>query len=165
MALIVEDGTIVANANSYDSLVNIDAYCTARNYTSWLVLSGVDKEAAILRTMTYLETRMWLGIRASESQELSWPRVGVVLPGGFTIPSDTIPKNIKQALAEGSYRESVTPSILLQDLERGGEIKRKKIDVLETEWFSYAPNKTVISSLEALLNGYCYSNFAKVQRT
>jgi hypothetical protein len=164
MALIVETGAIIANANSYDSLVNIDAYCTARNYTSWLVLSGVDKEAAVLRMMTYLETRIWEGYRVSELQVLSWPRSGVYVPGGFYIEDDVVPSNVKYALAEGAYKESLRPGTMLQDLERGGLIKRKRIDVLETEWFDGAPGGTEFVVIDALLYGLCYSSYNRLQR-
>ena len=162
--LIVETGLIVAGANSYDSIINIDSYCADRNYTSWLALINADKDAAVLRMMTYLETRIWEGVRVSDTQELSWPRVGVYMPGGFLIEDDEIPKNLKSALAEGAYKESVTPGIMLQDLERGGAIKRKRIDVLETEWFDYSPVGTEFVVIDALLYGLCYNAYNRLQR-
>jgi hypothetical protein len=154
--IIVEDGSNIANSNSYDSIANIDSYCFLRGYTSWEPLSEEDKEAAIHRAMNYLEAKSWMGMASSETQSLAWPRTGVYYRG-YLLGSDVIPKALKSALAEASYRESVNPSILLPDLERGGAIKRKKIDVLETEWFNGASNETQFTAIDSLLAGLCYS--------
>lgn len=57
MALIVEDGTAVANAESYASVAFADAYWPLQGGNSdWEGASTADKEAALRRATTYIET-------------------------------------------------------------------------------------------------------------
>lgn len=96
MALIVEDGSNVANANSYVTLVEARAYATARGVT----LSATDSvvEALVMKAMDYLESLRadYKGIKANETQALQWPRTGVSIDG-YDIASNTIPTLLKNA--------------------------------------------------------------------
>jgi hypothetical protein len=153
MAIIVETGLIITNANSYADLAYIDSYCMLRHYDSWMALVPDAKEAAIHRAMNYLETLAWYGCQTDpDTQELEWPRQYVYDKNENLIDEYTIPKNVMKALAEAAYRESTTAGILLPDLERGGDIKRMKADVLEIEYNRGAITSTVFS----ILDGYLY---------
>ena len=81
MALIVEDGSMPAGANSYSDLADARAYALARG----VVLSAIDAdlEAQVLLAMDYLESfsLRFKGDRYKRDQSLSWPRVGVVIDG------------------------------------------------------------------------------------
>ena len=48
MALVVEDGTGITNANAYVSVAEADSYFQARNNASWSARNTHDKEKAIL---------------------------------------------------------------------------------------------------------------------
>jgi hypothetical protein len=77
VAVIVENGSIVANANSYVSVANADAYFSARNNTTWAAYSTAVKEAALLYACQWLNSRYeWPGVISDVTQELSWPRDG-----------------------------------------------------------------------------------------
>jgi len=157
VSLIIEDGSIIANANSYASLATVDAYHLARNNTTW---TGYDeiKEAAILRAMDYIEAQNWLGMAYSGPvggvgyQPLQWPRVDVYV-GGFELAYDEIPPKVISALCEAALVELVTPGALSVALERGGAVIREKVDVIETEYASGAPAVTVYQTIRQHLRG------------
>lgn len=136
MALVVEDGSGVAGANTYADLATIEAYFTERGDTTFAAASTEAKEGAILRAMGYIETHRWRGQRVSITQSLAWPRVGCKTRDFLEVPSDVVPVSVVYALAEASKRELTTPGTMLPDVVRGtGQLRRDKTDVLETEWF------------------------------
>jgi len=94
MPLIVEDGSVVANADSFLSLV--DARSLSANYG--LELPADDTEAEIVLRQGYLnlltyEARLQ-GSRISAEQTGIYPRSGV-LNNCFPVDSDVIPQEVK----------------------------------------------------------------------
>lgn len=55
MALVVEDGNGLTNANSYADVAFADAYFSTRAVAAWAGANGV-KEAALIRATDYIET-------------------------------------------------------------------------------------------------------------
>ena len=102
MSLIIEDGTIVDNANSLASDAEFVAYAALRGVT----IPSTESARAVLLilAMDYLfnvEVRL-SGIRVSDDQELPYPRVGACVRDQI-IPSSgikSIPKGIKNAQIE-----------------------------------------------------------------
>lgn len=81
MALIVEDGTGLPNADSYLSVADADAYHAAMGNTAWQPLASAEKEAALRRATQYLDTRYrWRGQRLTTTQALEWPRSTAAWP-------------------------------------------------------------------------------------
>ena len=81
MALIVEDGTGLPNADSYVSLVESSAYHTAMGNSAWGAASPSDQESALRRSTQYLDTRYsWKGNRLTDTQALAWPRTSSAWP-------------------------------------------------------------------------------------
>jgi hypothetical protein len=133
MALVIEDGTVVASANSYIDVDAAKAYAAARG-----VDLGTDDaltEQRLVIAMGYLEAQRYRGDRYSpQEQELAWPRYGVTIDGRY-ISYDEIPRQLKDAEAQ-----------LVIELFNGVElygssssastkfVKREKVDVLETEY-------------------------------
>jgi hypothetical protein len=73
MAFVAEDGTGLANANSYATVAYADAYFTDRGITAWTGLNAV-KEGALIRATDYIEGRFsfkWEPF--SEDQALHFP--------------------------------------------------------------------------------------------
>lgn len=97
MPLIIEDGTIVTNANSYVTLVELQAYADDRGFT--LPTSDAEQEQFVLRAMDYLESRRFQGKRADETQSLQWPRTGVKV-NCIDFAEDEIPETLKKALSQ-----------------------------------------------------------------
>lgn len=152
MTLIIEDGSGVVSANSYASATDVTAHHTARGNTAW---TGTDaaKEAAILRAMDYIEGMPWKGQKLAYANALEWPRMNVVDRSGYTIPTDAIPQGVILALCAAALVELVTPGALAPALERGGMVKREKVDVIETEFMDGAPSSTTYPAIMVPLKG------------
>ena len=103
MAIIVEDGSIVANANSFASEQEVRDFALARGVT----LPGDATHPShllmqmMIQVMDYLNTiddGIWIGTRVSTTQPLPFPRVGVQINRRL-VPSNTIPKELKDLQA------------------------------------------------------------------
>lgn len=166
MALIVETGAGVANADAYHDLAYADAYHAARGNASWALAPVPTREAAIRNATQFMDMSYlprWKGAKVAVLQARQWPRWGVVLDAvrgtaserydvGFTtgrLPNDLIPEQLKHASCELALR--ALSGSLAEDLQRGGRIKRKKTDVLETEYEASAPAFTVYRLVDLLL--------------
>ncbi len=138
MALIVEDGTGKSDAESYDSVANVDAYHLAHGDPSeWSSSNTADKEEA-LRLATQAQDleygSRWKGRRTSATQALDWPRVGANYDDGHPIASNDIVKELTQgnAILALKVRQGKT---LIPDIEDPGTKSREKIVVgpIETD--------------------------------
>jgi len=94
--LIVEDGSIVPNADSYISLT--DARMFAARFGWPLPEDDAEAEAALRNGATYIDLQepMLCGTRVSADQSLAFPRNGLSLYG-FPVANNTIPKQVIQA--------------------------------------------------------------------
>lgn len=136
MALIVETGACEAGSDSFISLADADAYLVPRGL--WPVTPDVPgenegdpavpdpvmvaaKESALLRAADYLNTLQWYGQSVDWQRTMAWPRIGVQLPDGGTIPMSLVPKAVAQAQAElaGLIYGGTNP---LAPVERGGKV-------------------------------------------
>lgn len=137
MALIVEDGSGMTNADAFISVAYADAYHTAMGNTTW---TGVDalKEGAIRRATAFLSNSyQWQGYkRQGRPQALAWPRVDVVDCEGWGVAFDAVPVEIQKATAEVALRELVTPGSMNPDVVASEQVKREKIGQLEVEYLN-----------------------------
>lgn len=81
MALVVEDGTGLSNADSYESLTDADTYATNYGLTDWSALAaspGVDdakKEVALRNATLNIDiARIYLSEKLKDTQSLEFPR-------------------------------------------------------------------------------------------
>lgn len=108
MALIVENGTALANAESYTSVAECDTYHANNGITIWSPLLTAEKEQALRRATNYtvqMFRARWKGQRATATQRLDWPRWNVQLPDLFAttnayVAVDEIPETLKNAVSE-----------------------------------------------------------------
>ena len=145
MALIKEDGTIVAGANSYADEADADAFQTDRGRSAWLEATTEVADAALVRATDYIEGRfglLFLGQPLRDVQSLSWPRQGVsYVRTGNPFPDDEVPVDIlnatvlyaDQVIGDGSDPETMTELSVNPTVSEDGQIKMKKekVDVLE----------------------------------
>lgn len=136
MALIVENGSIVANANSYITIAEYNAWANAR-FGSRDTAPGCDEDAEslILRAMDYFEAQNFIGEKYTKNQDLQWPRSWVNIDG-YAVDSNEIPKQVKISIYELAYAEELGDSEL-ETVAR--KVKRKKAGSVEIE---YADNST-----------------------
>lgn len=94
--LIVEDGSIVPNADSYVSLV--DAKALAAQFGWMLPDDDAEAEAALRNGAAYIDLQepSLCGARVSAEQSLAYPRKGVKV-NGFPVAEDSIPKQVIKA--------------------------------------------------------------------
>ena len=153
MSLVVETGQIISGAESYVSAADATTYHTNRGNTAWTGTDAV-KEAALRKAAAYLDghyRNRWKGCRVQTLiQPLEWPRESVVVQGGYTFPSNSIPQRLKDAQCELALRA------LSGDLatDAASNVKREKIDVIETEYFAGTTNQVVYTAVEQLISDY-----------
>ena len=157
MALTIEDGTIVAGADSYATVAEARAYALSRGVT----LSATDSVVEILLRkgsdfIESLEDR-FKGDRTDPAQPLAWPRAGVILFNATDeAPDDEIPELLKRAQIQLAM-DAV--DIDLQPTGSGREIIKTKVDVIETEYAKRGSGSILpelnkaMAILQPLLNG------------
>lgn len=151
MALIVEDGTIVAGAESYLSVADADTYWSNRNVPNWDG-SAANKEAALRIATQFIDaTYEFESVLQDANQPLKWPRSGFLGKSGRSYDSNTIPQCIKDATAELA-REWVLNGALVPNLDRGGDIKRVKAGSVEVEYMDKAMGGKSFAYISRLLN-------------
>jgi hypothetical protein len=170
MALIVETGAIVAGSNSFNTLIEADAYFADRGVVTWTDLTDADKTIALIKAVDFLESTYssaYIGERLDASQPLSFPRYGVKVYG-FTLLETTIPVQLKKAQLELAFR-SLAGDPLIQDEER--TIIRERIDVIDTYYATYGSQQTRFVEVERILNPLFKNTFGtnsgtvKLERT
>lgn len=144
MALIVEDGSGVVGAESYNSVAELDEYHLKMGNDDWPQPpeTGDDpnlakKEAMARRSTVFLDARYGTlagGIKTNPDQGLLFPRTGFITALGIEIGPNEIPKEYKNAQAEAALY-AYTGLSFYTNVTGGQQLKRKKIDVLEKEWF------------------------------
>lgn len=149
MALEVEDGTGKANADSYISVADADAYFAARGITLWATLQEIEKEQALRRATDFMERRygaQWTGQRLTLSQALSWPRTGVVYQG-WLLPSDTVPMQVVKACAELGFRAAGGEL----DPDLGAQVKSEAVGPIAVTYADGARQQVKFQAIDAML--------------
>jgi len=117
------------HANSYGTVAEADAYFQDRAYSStWQ--NATNKPNLLVTATSLLDWYMdWLGVRATTTQALDWPRSEVMVEG-VTLPSDILPT----ALVTATYELALTTatSDLTENWDLAG-IKKTKVGTLEVE--------------------------------
>ncbi len=153
MALVLEDGTGLANANSYASEATLGTYADDRGLT----LASGDAEAALIRASQWLDSTYrsrFQGYRVRErAQALEWPRFSVYDASGFLVDSDSVPVEIVSATCEAAIRELTEAGSLAPDLDRGGQIKELGAGSVRIVYGDNAPTSTTYTAI----NGAAYA--------
>lgn len=138
MALIVEDGSKVANAESYVDVTEADAYWAARNDTVWSGKTSGEKEAALREAALYLDmSYRWIGSPTYYDQVMKWPRSVGYDRGGKEVSHDEIPLAVRRAQMELAY--AALSGNLAPTLERGGQVQNETVGPLSVTYFEGAP--------------------------
>lgn len=131
MPLIVEDGTGVVDANSYNTLQELRDYATLRGVT--LPTDAALTAFAVIAT-DYLESfgDRFVGTLTNVDQALSWPRSNVLKSDGSPFPTNSIPKALKFAQCQLCVEQNNGIVIMPSVDNTGGFVIREKIDTIET---------------------------------
>lgn len=134
MALIIEDGSGVANADSFSTVAEARAYASARGVT--LPVDDLEVEVLLRKAADFIEAleSQLKGSRVLSSQALAWPREGVYIFDDIEpLVSSEIPALLKKAQNQLAI-DAVTFD--LQPTGTGRETIREKVDVIEVEYSS-----------------------------
>lgn len=130
MALVVEDGTGLANATSFVSRADYIAFAAARGVT---IADEDATDVQLVKAMDYLLTRCYRGDPKTGDQGLPFPRRVENFDGTLAFPDDEVPAGMKrgQMFAALAVRDGVN----LQPVSAGGAaVKREKVGPIETEY-------------------------------
>jgi hypothetical protein len=174
--LVIEDGTGIADANSYATAAEARDYAASRGVTLPAAPgSGVDQvETWLVLAADYLESLDWIGVLASTGQALKWPRVltspyldkpYIPVWGCVTYPLDSslfvlLPK-VKtaqmQLVIEQSNGIDLFPST--PGGTSGQVVTRERVDVIETSYSDRfgTPMLPTMPKVEAMLKDLLYS--------
>lgn len=128
-------------ADYYGSVANADQYHSARGNVAWTGTNDA-KLAALFRASQYIDgmgqcdgMSLFPGTKTGgRAQVLAWPRTGATDWSGAAILADEVPIEVEYATYEAALRELTTPGSLSPDYVPGAQVKREKVDVLETEY-------------------------------
>lgn len=174
MALVVEDGTGKPDANSYESVAEFSAYCSARGMEITANFTPTAQEQALIKAAEFIDLTKgprFKGRRLLVTQALEFPRA-CLFEKDFCTPITGVPNKLKYAQSEYAFRELTSPGSLmpdpvvddtgmqlLQTIEKVGPIEESK------RFVGSAP-KSVKSfpKADAFLRQYLTSEGARSQR-
>lgn len=155
MPIIVEDGSNVADANSFVSLADYKTYASARGYS--VPADDAVTNAKIILSSDYLLTleNEYKGQRTNADQALSWPRECAVIstrrdPATGCIPvfpDNEIPSQLIQAQCEAV--NFLCGGGNFMPTQEGAFVVSEKVDVIETK-YSERINTTGAPSVPAV---------------
>jgi hypothetical protein len=158
MTLIVEDGTGLANAESYVSVADANTYHSKFGNDTWTDLDTSVKEQLLRKATDYMVAQyrlQYAGYRRYSTQSLDWPRLYVPLIDSLSanvfpqyVDFDIVPTTVKNACAELALKAYT--AILMQDLTQG--VIREKVDVIEVEYDKFSPQQTRYEQIDAMLS-------------
>lgn len=130
--LVVEDGTGLANANSY---VTVDEFLTYIDERGLTISASSDHdyiENLLIKAADFIESKksLFKGDKASSTQALAWPRDRVYIDG-FAVASTSLPRELTYAQMQLAYDADTTdlqPVIAQQDK---GDIAKEKVGEIE----------------------------------
>ena len=150
MAIIVETGAGLSNANGYITVSACDTYHSDRGNTTWTGTND-EKTIAIKKATEYLDaTYTWIGVIKKDTQALGWPRDFAYDKDGRSL-ANIVPQGVERACAELALK--ALHSTLLSDTDNSNYVKKEKVDVLEVEYSNSAPIGKQYRYVSRLLKG------------
>lgn len=152
MSIIVEDGTVVDNANSWTTRAEYIAYAKTKGIT---IHNSATADTDLVKACEFINSHeeSLKGDRVSRDQPTAYPRKNLVLEG-FSWGSDEIPRQVilcQLAVAldihagVDPYNPPANPAI---------QAKKEKVDVIEVEYFGRDSGQKMsrTSTATAILN-------------
>lgn len=140
MAIVVEDGTGLTNADAFISVAFFKEYHDARgnDYSDY---ANAALEQAIVRATDFIsESHHWAGYKVKErghrdgEQALAWPRSYVVDRNGYSVANDEVPTEVQKATAEVAFYEAGTPGGMQPTYVAHDRVASEKVGPLSIEY-------------------------------
>ena len=129
MALVVETGAGVHNADAYTTRMEVSTYWSKHPHdslaTAWTEASDANKDGAVREATAYLDAVYgphYRGRRKGRVQGLLWPRTDAFDEDGYDLPD--LPKELARAVSELAPR--ALSSRLAPDSDRNLSIAKEK---------------------------------------
>jgi hypothetical protein len=156
-----------ASANSFVTEDEVIAYMAARlNASSWTTVTGStcteSEKKALVEATRELSARNWIGLFASDTQALAWPRQWATNPDSPTysyFDTDDIPQRVKDATCELAFQFLKAGTSDVAALDSTQAVTRRQVDVIVTEYDSHAKKQglerypRVMNYIRPLLSG------------
>lgn len=151
MALTVEDGTGLIDADAFVSVEYCDTYCNDRELTDWLD-GDADPDGAIRRATSFLtNSYVWKGVKLrGRLQAQAFPRMDVQDEEGNAVDPNSVPLEVLQACCELAAYERANPGALAPSVTLTDRVRREKIGPLEIEYVNTATS--LVDARPVLLN-------------
>lgn len=122
MSFIVENGSALTNSTSYASVAELDGYYSSIGI-DLSTESSITKEAWLNKATAVIDDDYcYLGEVVSSTQALSFPRKDIYDRNGYSLSSNEVPKQVKEAIYELAYEVKTNPTLV-----PAKNIKNKKI--------------------------------------
>ena len=165
MALVPEDGTGLANADSYCSQAEATTYHAAMGNAAWALLSSDAKDQCIRRATSYMVGAYrlrWAGTRMLAAQALDWPRS--LVPRRDTpllqyYDNASVPTEVKNACASLALRAS-TVTLLADQSQRASSVTVGPISKTYAEGSKVA---TTYSEVDSMLRPFLKAGSGQIQ--
>jgi len=155
--LVVETGSVVADANCYVDLTYVRTYADNRGLT----VSSRDTllKQHIIAATDYLESRRFEygGYKTTTTQTLQFPRTDLVIDKVVEVGKNTIPENLKMAQAQLCVEQALgNPLFPVPDSSTGGQVIQETVAAItvkysETKSAGSKYRGVIFASVEVLL--------------
>lgn len=134
MALVIEDGTGVANADSYGTRAGFITHVA--NYYGGTVADEDASDVPMRAAFAWLNGQSWKGAKTyGRSQTGAWPRTGVTDCEGTAIANDEIPTEVIMAQYDLAWAEMSTPGTLNPTGSvRDALVSMERVDVISVQY-------------------------------
>lgn len=152
------DATVgTLTANSYVTEEEADAYFLDRsNATAWA--ESTQKEQLLITASRLIDWQLqFKGAKTSELQSMQFPRTGVELPSGYSVPSDTIPTEVKYAVFELAFMSMESDRAAENPLAGLQEVKAGPLTIKTASQNDNPKNSVIPEFIRSMLSGYIAS--------
>lgn len=152
-----------ANANAYATVaaaLTAASYRIGPNAVAFIALTADQQIQALVSAASDIDSLgdarvdgwliEFLGDRASSIQSMEWPRINAGVFASDVLPPALVDANIELAFTYAPLFAAGTADPLNIDTN-AARVKRKKVDVLETEWFEPGPTAEALERFPAMV--------------
>ena len=151
--IVVEDGTVVAWANSYVTEAELTTYAADRGIT---LTAATD--VLLIKAMDYIESLSFIGSKFSEGQSLQWPRSNVYIDGFYFVPTIIPPALQTGQIATALAIDSENSPLLQWSVLLSG----RRWTLLKSSIWTTQPRRPSLKPLQRLCES-CWLAAAQVQ--
>jgi hypothetical protein len=163
---VVEDGTGLANANTYAEKPFLTAYASDRGVT--IADGDIEKFAYLAMDWLAQYDTHWIGEPATETQALAWPRKGAFFRGK-PLADDAVPMRV-QLIQAALVMAQAQGVVLMPDLDfsnRDAFVIAETTGPLSTQWAEGVAQVVgappILRTVETLLDGLLVSSGNKLR--